>query len=315
MVDSDRFPDLDVMDIALIAALEVNARRTCSEIAAQLGITRQTVATKLRRLLDSRVISIGCHTRAAAWGYSIVVMLGLTVRHAKLNTAAEGLARSHCVSGLILCAGKYDMIAWGGFKGTPHLLHFLTTDIAQVAGIEKTDLFPLLREIKLRRGFLAEIPEPPFIYPSAANIDATDQTLIRELRVNPRETNTAIAKKLGMNPSSVSRRIQSLLNEGLIHIYARVNPAALGYNTGATIGMRVDLSRIDDAAKAMASFAPVSYVGVCTGGFDLFARATFRDQNALYDFIRGELSGVPGLVAAETMLDLGLAKREFEYSM
>ena len=60
-------------------------------------------------------------------------------------------------------------------------------------------------------------------------VDETDLRLIQELEADARQSNTRIAAKLGIPPTTVFRRLQRLLAENIIRICAVSDLVALGY--------------------------------------------------------------------------------------
>jgi len=57
-----------------------------------------------------------------------------------------------------------------------------------------------------------------------ASIDLTDQQLIRLLAEDARQTSEALAKQLGVNPSTVRHGLQKLTKDGVIRIVAHPKP-------------------------------------------------------------------------------------------
>lgn len=140
-----------------------------------------------------------------------------------------------------------------------------------------------------------------------------DLTLIRELQTNARQRSSDIAKRLAVDTSTVSRRVQKLLSEGIIRIVTEADPFALGYKAVASIGMRFDPTKLDDAAEAVASYRAVHTLSVVTGRYDLLAWVVFREMGELQHFLTKEVGKIPGLKEMETMMNLKVVKRSYAF--
>jgi DNA-binding Lrp family transcriptional regulator len=93
--------------------------------------------------------------------------------------------------------------------------------------------------------------------------------LIRELEVNARQTVVDLSKKLCISRPTLKAKLHRLLDKRLIRIVALPDPALLGYNTRATIGINAQPHKVDAVAQKLASFQNVHHVVINTGNFDL----------------------------------------------
>jgi Lrp/AsnC family leucine-responsive transcriptional regulator len=78
-----------------------------------------------------------------------------------------------------------------------------------------------------------------------------DIKLIEELQEDGRASNKALARRLGMHPSTVSKKIKQLLDSGTIKIRALPNLNKLGYRAQALLILDVDLSKIEEVIEAL----------------------------------------------------------------
>ncbi|MDD5094867.1 MAG: Lrp/AsnC family transcriptional regulator [Dehalococcoidia bacterium] len=135
--------------------------------------------------------------------------------------------------------------------------------------------------------------------------------MIGELELNPREAISQLAKKLGTNRANVSKRMQSLLEKGIIRIVSRPDLSALGYKIWITIRLKVDPSRIDRIVETLCGYPNVTQVMMLTGMFELGIAAVFKDRDEVYDFLENKLGKIPGVMRHETMMNLKNYKRAF----
>lgn len=140
-------------------------------------------------------------------------------------------------------------------------------------------------------------------------LDKVDQDIIATLRRNARQSNTEIARKLGISEASVRRRIARLVSEDVVLLTAMPNPQKMGYNAVAFIGMDVPLNQLDVVAEELASRPEIQFVSTTTGRYDIFIWAMFKSASDLHDFLRNDLARIPGIAQTETFINLEIKKR------
>lgn len=112
-----------------------------------------------------------------------------------------------------------------------------------------------------------------------------------------------IARRLGDVPSrTVSYRIDSLIERGIISVKAIVNPTALGYDVLADVLLEVEPGRVRAVAEIAANFPEVSYVACATGESDVSISVRVRNNEELFNFVTDKLSGIPGVRRTQSHL-------------
>ena len=142
-------------------------------------------------------------------------------------------------------------------------------------------------------------------------MDELDRKIIQILQVNGRASNARIARDVGVSEGTVRRRLQSLLQDGIIKVVALPDPEVLGYNTEALVGIQVDPDKIDDVAKQLAGLKESSWVSVTTGSFDIFCWVTLPSSEDLGNFLKSEVGAIPGVRRTETFVSLNVRKRNY----
>jgi Lrp/AsnC family transcriptional regulator, regulator for asnA, asnC and gidA len=133
-------------------------------------------------------------------------------------------------------------------------------------------------------------------------IDETSFKIIIELCLGGRSSNVKIAKKLGGSVLTVAKRINTMIEDGVIAIKAVPNPIKMGYQANAFIGLDVDLKSIDSVCTQLVNNPHISMVVNCFGRYDVLLNADFRDWEALDIFIREDLPHIKGVTGIETYL-------------
>jgi len=312
MTNTHRFPNLDQLDLQLIAELESDARQTNKALAAKLGVDRSTVMGRVRRLIDDDVIRTICWADPIALGYKFRVAFAIYTQPGQDSEVADRLAANTRISVVLLGTGRRNVTAWALFRTGDDLSDFLSNELKPIPGILHVETTLTLQEVKVSLSLLADDKESrnPEIFEKG--LDDLDLKLIRELQKDARQKAGQLARKLGLYQSTIFRRMQRLLDGHVIQIGIYTHPFALGYEGVATIGLKCDPGKVREVAEAVASYKQVQYVGICAGQSDITAWVVFRKLSDLQHFINVELGSIPGLREIETMIVYKLVKAEHQ---
>jgi DNA-binding Lrp family transcriptional regulator len=126
-------------------------------------------------------------------------------------------------------------------------------------------------------------------------VDQLDYEIIQALHQDARVAASEIARITGANERTIRKRIDRLVNEGVIRMSAIVNPHAFGYVTAADIFLEVDPANEDDVIQTLMAMPEVTYVAYGQGSKDVSIEARFKDNDALREFLRHTLADIPGV--------------------
>ena len=135
-------------------------------------------------------------------------------------------------------------------------------------------------------------------------LDAIDTKIVSLLAEDARLSTRAIARAVGMSPTSVSERLERLHSRGVIRGYhADIDPAALGWDVEAIIGMTTQQGEILQVlVNHLMTLPEVITAYIVTGRWDILLSVRARSHQALQDFVVGILPASPGFVRSETMV-------------
>jgi len=137
----------------------------------------------------------------------------------------------------------------------------------------------------------------------AHKIDHIDRAIIYLLLEDGRMSSAEIARRIGdVSERSVRYRMERLIQEGVIHVTAIVNPKAVDFTVTADVFLEVEPGRVLEVARRMAEFACVSYVACSTGDRDVSIQVYARDNEELYRFVTEVVGNVPGVRKTHTVL-------------
>lgn len=145
-------------------------------------------------------------------------------------------------------------------------------------------------------------------------LDDIDVGIIQYLHRDARAAAKAVAKHLGIPESTVRHRLSKLVEANLIEFVALTNPLNLGHTVWILMDIEVETKRLRDVAKELSNFPEVYFVCITTGGFDIFAAATFSDNAEFVDFLANHLSKVEGIIRVNTRTVLETHKRDFKFT-
>ena len=146
------------------------------------------------------------------------------------------------------------------------------------------------------------------VNPPLEGLDDIDRQVIEVLRKDGRATFAQIAEGLNVSAGMIRLRYNRLVEQGYLRVAAITNPLRMGYKTMAMIGIRVDGSKLLEAAEKIAKLEEVIYLVVASGRFDLFAEVVCRDHDHLLEFISAKLSPIEGVRESESFMHLKIVK-------
>ncbi|HBY92747.1 MAG TPA: hypothetical protein DEP84_02095 [Chloroflexi bacterium] len=144
---------------------------------------------------------------------------------------------------------------------------------------------------------------------NTVSLDELDVQILMCLQADSRQSNLEIARQVDASESTVRRRIDRLIDAGVIEMAAILDPTKVGYQLEVLLLLIVDKDKVDSIANQLAAFPQVNYVCVMTGEFDILAQAWFRSNARFLDFIRDGIGAIEGIRESRSSIVLHAAKR------
>ncbi len=145
------------------------------------------------------------------------------------------------------------------------------------------------------------------------DLDQIDRGIVALLQQNGRMANLEIARQLGVAEATVRKRMERLLDEGIIRVRAVVSPTAVGYPIRILVGIRAELSRLQEVARQAAAIPQVRSVSLTTGSYDLVLEAALPSSGSLEPFLIGKVAAIPGVLHSETFQVLRTIKEAADW--
>jgi DNA-binding Lrp family transcriptional regulator len=322
---------LDAIDRQIVHVLTIEPRAPFRTIAEVTGISDQTAARRYRRLAESaglRVLGVldGSSLGWVDWFVRLQTMPGAA------DTIAEALARRADTKWVQLASGGTEIICFleartpeqrdalllRGLPGSRRvvqisahsILHNFTPgpwqgvtqalSAAQLAVLSSGGTIPPRPPLLLGGSRSPQTPSAPL---------AEDDALLAELARDGRASNAALAAEIHWHESTVRRRIDELRRAGLLHFEVDLDTRGFGMNVHTVFWLSVEPARLDEAGRTLAGQPEVPFAAATTGPTNLVAGAHFRDTQHLYEYLTGELAGLPGMRSVETAPIIRTLKR------
>jgi len=143
-------------------------------------------------------------------------------------------------------------------------------------------------------------------------MDKIDQKIIRELQANARLTNQELAENIGLSPSPCLRRVRRLEKAGILAGYtAIVDQEQYGLPVNVFVSVRLEIQNNQSIKKFEEGINNLDQIMECylmTGSRDYLMRVVSADLKSYEDFIREELTKIPGIASVESSFAYGNVK-------
>ena len=147
MGDESRARGLDSTDRTLITLLQQDGRASFTALAKAVGLSEGAVRQRVQRLLRDDLMQIVAVTDPANVDLNRQAMVGICVEGDPREVADRLSALPH-VHYVVLCAGRYDLLAELVCRDDDHLLQVLGEDVRTIPGVATTELFVYLKLAK-----------------------------------------------------------------------------------------------------------------------------------------------------------------------
>ncbi len=133
-------------------------------------------------------------------------------------------------------------------------------------------------------------------------LDDMDFAILNYLQADGRTSFTVIADKLNVSIGTIRTRFNRLLEDKVINIIGRVDPAKVGFHCYAHIAVFVRPATFkEQVAKTIAAMPEVSFLAGTSGDYDLEVDVMCRDNDHLETFINN-ISKLEGIFQTKTTI-------------
>jgi len=133
------------------------------------------------------------------------------------------------------------------------------------------------------------------------SVTPTDRAIIRLLQQNSRASYAELSRKTGIPESTIRRRMERLQQVGVIEFSMVADPAKLGYQLRAIIGIKLDVRELERIAKLLSDMEEVAFAAFVTGSFDVIIQVIVEHQEGLVQLLQ-RLAAIEGVRSTETFV-------------
>jgi len=127
-------------------------------------------------------------------------------------------------------------------------------------------------------------------------VDELDLKIIRMLQEDGRLSFTDIAGKLKLSESTIRKRVQALQKKGVIKKFTiEIDPAKIGINTVAIVGVDVDPTELLEAAQRLCEIKEIRSVATSTGDHMIMTETWTKDGRELTKLISEKIGKIEGV--------------------
>ncbi len=303
---------LDELDMLLINELGKDARQPVRALARNVGVNRETVRYRMNRLISEGILKIICVCNAERLGYQYKVMIGVKVRPGMSDTAASQLADLSGVMAVQLAANYYNIMVWGIFRDRTDFARFISKDLSGISGASSIETMHLIYSIKEFWKFQDYETDHAYDF-SRDRLNELDLSVIKAMRLNPRQTITELADSIGCSRSAAKATLDKNIDDGVIGFFPLVDPSVLGYGHWAVTLIRCEPDKVSAVVNALSRLDAILHVSLITGKWQISTVALFQDINQMYDFISKTLASIPDITGYANIPLLGNVKFEINY--
>ncbi len=145
-------------------------------------------------------------------------------------------------------------------------------------------------------------------------LDELDRKLIAELQQDAYRTHASLAQMLGVSKTTITRRIQRLLDNGTLRIIGVLDASKIGLNTSALIGLNVNLRNSEAIISHLTTKPQVHLLALVTGRYDIVIGVTVGSTAELAQFVTKDVASIDGVQSSETLFALEIKKQTYVFS-
>lgn len=144
-------------------------------------------------------------------------------------------------------------------------------------------------------------------------LDDKDRRILKELQADGRLTNAELAERVALSPSACLRRVQILMESGLVAgTHLVLDQKAAGFEGTAYVSITLDgqdRAKLDSFEAKVGRIPEIQECYLLAGQADFLLRIVFRDMDDLERIHAEVLTRLPGVVRVQSTMALRTVKR------
>nr|WP_205762611.1 Lrp/AsnC family transcriptional regulator [Aneurinibacillus aneurinilyticus] len=139
---------LDLLDFQILQILQVDARKSYTEMGHMLGVSEGTIRSRINRMIEDEIFQFIVHTDPVKVGLHVQAIIGMSTKLGYQEKVAEQLGKLRAVRFIGAFSGRNDLIIQAYFRSNEDLTAFVNEDLANIEGIASAEVSIELKQYK-----------------------------------------------------------------------------------------------------------------------------------------------------------------------
>jgi DNA-binding Lrp family transcriptional regulator len=141
-------PDISQIDLRIMAALQIDGRKSFAQVASQLDVSESTVHNRVQRLRELGILQFEAYADPLRLGYPNWALFQFSVEARQPPAVAAHLAQFPELFFVGVTTGLHDVFAAGAFRSNEDVLAFLMTKVSGLPSIRSVTTTNVLKLVK-----------------------------------------------------------------------------------------------------------------------------------------------------------------------
>jgi len=296
---------LDDVDRQLVEILRADPRAKNRAMAEAVGITDETVAARLRRMLETGAMAMTVVIDWQAAGYGAHGIARARFSGVSTAEALEPLFDLEGVFAITETTGVDDAVINVLAADLDNLHRLVVENLRSLDGLASLTV-DVVSEVSKQSLGITTLPVPPWspstLPAPVVALDEHDHRILELVASDAHESNREIARRLGVSDGTVRARLARMENAGLMRIVATVDPVT----TGEIGEVAYVFFTVDGPPKPLVDHLiadpAVPSVSQSIGTSDVIAVVDAGTSEELHTRLSRELRTLPGVRTVEVSI-------------
>ena len=277
-------------------ALQGDGRATYQALADGVGLSRTAVRARVRRLAALGAIRIVGVLHAGVLGREVLGHVTFTVS-GPVAPLLAAVKERESVAFAAQTAGRFPAVAQVRVRDDAALAAEVA-ELRALPGVVGAEVFRAGAVVKDANSAVQELRD--------IAVDPLDWRLVRHLQRDGRASYAELARSVGLSQAAARSRVVRLIEAGVVHVTAVVEPSVVGADERLGFGVRCRGAAGAVAAR-VAAVPGVAFLATGFGRYDLIGEAVGPDRAAIVEAVEA-IRGCADVGVLETWEHLRVAK-------
>jgi Lrp/AsnC family transcriptional regulator for asnA, asnC and gidA len=131
----------DDLDLKLMKELEMQPKRSISDLSRSLGTCRHTIKSRLETLQTECIVSTKAVANRRIFGLDVTALIFVKVRSGKISDLTSALAHHQRIPHIGVVSGRFDVFLWASFRDSDEMSEFIRKNLGDNPSVIKHEVF------------------------------------------------------------------------------------------------------------------------------------------------------------------------------